>query len=692
MDEGLNANGTGARFLLQRLRQLEKALETMQIGVTITDAQGRIVFVNRADARMHGYEVEELVGKEAWLLAPAELRRSDRSSDLRGISSWSRESVNVRKDGSRFPVLITSDVVRDAEGHPVGLVTCCQDISERRMAEKALRDSEARFALAVAGANDGIWDWDLRTGAVYYSPRWMATVGATTVDAPATSDLWFSRVHPADLDRLRERIERHITGETPHLEDEHRLLHSDGSYRWVRCRGVAVRDELGSALRMGGSLADITDLKALDPLTGLPNRGLLEDRLAVCVARARRRRERTFAVLFIDLDRFKVVNDSLGHLTGDQLLLSVARRIESSVRPGDTVARFGGDEFIVLLDDIRTRSEALRIAQRLHEALEPPFLIQGRSLFVTASIGIVVHSRRRSHPGELLSDADLAMYHAKLQGGASTRVFDASLRQAASHRLHIENGLRSALEHGRLRLHYQPIVRLASGEIVGFEALVRWVTQDDTMLLPQDFLPTAEETGLIVPIGLWVMREACRQMNEWHQRFPSSPLLAISINVAARQIVQRDFVQQVRRVLRETGLDPRSLLLEITETTMLQQEGPVVATLERLRKAGIRICVDDFGTGYSSLVYLQNLPIDILKIDQCFVQRLGGSPRSSDLVRAILKMGEDLGLGVIAEGIESTEQRESLVELQCGLGQGFGFSTPIDAEAATDLLARRNAG
>lgn len=692
MEEGSIANGTGAHCLLQRLRQLEKALETMQIGVTITDIEGRIVFVNRADARMHGYEVEELVGREASLLAPPELRRSDRHPDLRGISSWSRESVNVRKDGSRFPVLITSDVVRDADGRPAGLVTCCQDISERRAAEQALRDSEARFALAVAGANDGIWDWDLRTGSVYYSPRWIATVGAENVEVPASPDLWFARVHPADLDRLREKIERHITGKTPHLEDEHRLLHSDGSYRWVRCRGAVVRDELGSALRMGGSLADITDLKALDPLTGLPNRGLLEDRLAVCVARARRRRERTFAVLFIDLDRFKVVNDSLGHLIGDQLLLSVARRIESSVRPGDTVARFGGDEFVVLLDDISTRGEALRIAQRLHKALEPPFSIEGRNLFITASIGIVIHSRRHSRTEELLGDADLAMYHAKLQGGACTRVFDASLRQAASHRLRIEHGLRSALEHGQLRLHYQPIVRLASGQIVGFEALVRWVTQDDTMLLPQDFLPTAEETGLIVPIGLWVMREACRQMSEWHRKFPDSPPLAISINISARQIVQRDFVQQVRRVLRETGLDPRTVLFEITETTMLQQEGPVVATLERLRRAGIRICVDDFGTGYSSLVYLQNLPIDILKIDQSFVQRLGGSPKSIDLVRAILKMGQDLGLGVIAEGIESTEQRESLVALQCGLGQGFGFWIPIDAEAATDLLAGRNAG
>jgi EAL domain-containing protein (putative c-di-GMP-specific phosphodiesterase class I) len=371
--------------------------------------------------------------------------------------------------------------------------------------------------------------------------------------------------------------------------------------------------------------------------------------------------------------------------------VTLAKRIEASIRPGDTIARFGGDEFIILLDDVRTHDEVLRVADRVHLSLQQPFDVEGRSLFISASIGIALHSRKYTQPEELLGNADLAMYHAKLQGGARTRMFDASLRQAASERLRLENGLRTAVERGELRLHYQPIVVLENGRIIGFEALLRWQTEDHGLLLPRDFLSTAEETGLVVPIGEWVMREACRQMSEWHRRFPSTPPLQISINVSARQIVQPDFTDLVRRILSETGLDPHSVLIEITESTMLQQVDQVIATLGELRDLGIRICIDDFGTGYSSLVYLQNLPVDILKIDQSFVQRMGGEGQNCELVAAILKMGLDLGLGVIAEGIESEAQKGSLMALSCLLGQGFTFSMALDPDTATTLLGRASA-
>lgn len=673
-------------MLQQRLRQLEKAVETMQIGVTVTDTDGRIVYVNPADARMHGYSVEELVGQEARVYAPSQSWKPFDGGRLRRLKSWSRESVNVRKDGSLFPVFITSDVVFGADGGPLGVVSCCQDISERKAADQALRESETRYALAVAGANDGIWDWNLRTGAVYYSPRWAAMVGADEHRLGDSPEEWFSRVHPADIGRLRARIEDHLAGRSSHLEDEHRIHHGDGNYRWVRSRGVAVRDESGTALRMAGSLADITDLKVRDPLTGLPNRSLLLDRLAVCLGRSRRRRERTFAVLFFDLDRFKIVNDTLGHQVGDELLVALAKRLEASLRPGDTISRYGGDEFVILLDEIRSVDEVTGVADRVHASLSAPFCLDGRELYITASIGAALHGHRACEVEELLGDADLAMYHAKVEGGARTRVFEPSLRQAASERLRLESELRVAVERSQFRLHYQPIVALKNGRVVGFEALVRWQTEDRGLLLPLEFLAAAEETGLVVPIGAWVLREACRQMGEWQRRFPSDPPLRISVNVSARQVMRQEFAGEVLHSLEETGLDPRSLLIELTEGTMLHSVPQVVSTLQELREAGIRICIDDFGTGYSSLAYLHDLPVDILKIDQGFVQRMTATGQNRELVAAILRMGQELELEVIAEGIESDEQRDSLLALHCVLGQGFTFSRPLDGESVLELL------
>ena len=428
-----------------------------------------------------------------------------------------------------------------------------------------------------------------------------------------------------------------------------------------------------------------------DSLTGLPNRALFIDHLKLAVNHLRRRKGYLFAVLFIDLDRFKVINDSLGHMVGDKLLIATARRLESCLRDGDTIARLGGDEFTILLDGIKDRGDAQRVAERVQELLAEPFQLAGRELFITASVGIKYSGIDDEQPEDLLRDADTAMYCAKTFGKAQYRVFDSKMHTTALTHLQLESDLRRALERDEFRVNYQPIVSLQSGRISGFEALVRWHHSERGVILPSEFISFAEETGFILQIDRNVLRQACLQMRKWQETIPATRQMKISVNLSCKQFMQPMIVDQVLEILEETGLDPCSLKLEITESVMMERGEHAMSVLERLNQAGIELSLDDFGTGYSSLSYIHRFPVTTLKIDQSFIKRIGGE-QNEEIVRAVVALARNLGIEVVAEGIETVVQLDQLRALNCEKGQGFYFSSPVDAESATRLILKEERG
>ena len=470
-----------------------------------------------------------------------------------------------------------NDYVTKPIDFPVVLARIQTQLS-RKHAEEALRESEERYALAVRGANDGLWDWDLIGNKTYFSPRWKSMLGWEEHEITDDPDEWFRRIHPDDVDRVRSDIAAHLEEQAHHYEDEYRVLHRDGNYLWMLGRGIAVRDASGKAYRMAGSQTDITRGKVVDVLTGLPNRVLFMDRLTRSFERARRRKDKTLALIFLDLDSFKLINDSLGHLIGDQLLVAIASRLEATVRSSDSIARFGrnhtiarlgGDEFTILLEDISSALDVMRVAERIASDLAIPFAIGGQELFPTASIGIALYNSSYQNPEELLRDADIAMYSAKALGKGRYEIFDADMRANTIARLQLETELRRGIECKEFENYYQVIVNLNSGKIWGFEALLRWKHATRGIVAPNEFIPVAEETGLIVPLGQWVLESACQQMRIWQARYRHEPPLLISVNLSARHFLQSDLVQQCRAVLYETQLFNSSLNVEVTESAMI---------------------------------------------------------------------------------------------------------------------------
>lgn len=571
---------------------------------------------------------------------------------------------------------------------------------ERARLNRELGESQQRYALAAQGCNDGLWDWNLETDQVYYSSRWKRLLGHDADDDSigTSPQEWLGRIHADDAQRVLAGMRAHLDGGGSLFQDEHRLRDKEGAYRWVLVRGLAVRDANDRPVRIAGSLTDVTQRRLAeqqvqhdalhDGLSLLPNRALFLDRLGQAVARGRRRRDRRFAVVLLDLDRFKIVNESLGPGIGDQLLVATARRLENCLRTGDTAARLGGDEFAILLDDVGDASDAIRTAERVQAELSAPHRLSGREVFTTSSIGIALSHAGYERPEEVLRDADIAMYRAKALGKACHVVFDEGMHGRAAELLDLDSALRRAIERREFVLHFQPIVSLEHGRIAGFEALVRWMHPERGMVPPGEFVPVAEETGLIVPIGRLVLSLACSQLQEMQRKVGADNGPSISVNVSARQLAGPGLVDDVRAALSETGINPASLRVEITESVVMENARVAAETLEALKRLGVQIYMDDFGTGYSSLSTLHRLPIDALKIDRSFVSGLGVDGENSVIVHTIVTLARVLGMEVIAEGVETAVQLAQVRALKCDHGQGFFFAHPVSAGTAQEMVAK----
>ncbi|HVS66704.1 MAG TPA: EAL domain-containing protein [Thermoanaerobaculia bacterium] len=569
---------------------------------------------------------------------------------------------------------------------------------QRYHLDRAARRSHERSTLALECAGEGIWEWDPLEGRLFVSSQFHALIGGEGALASVPPSWWLRRIHAEDRRRFHSLVRTHLGGKArgEPFECEHRLLHRSGEHRWILARGLARFDRRGRVRRLVGTVSDVTARRSAseqllhealhDTLTGLPNRSLFLDRLAIALAQLERRTEHRFAVLFLDLDRFKQVNDSLGHERGDQLLAQVARRLESLIRPSDRVARFGGDEFAVLADGLVGVEDANLVAVRLIERLSEPYDLEGHRVRSTVSMGVCLSDPHYREPEAMLRDADRAMYRIKARGGNGFELFDPTGDSAARGELALETELRAAVERGELEVEYQPIVELTGGRITGFEALVRWNHPRRGRLAPAEFVPVAERSGMIHRIGEFVLQSACRQVADWQRRYPRSSPLSISVNVSGRELLQGNLVERVASQIRDSGLSPGSLRLEITESSVMVHTEAAIDQLESLRDLDVELDLDDFGTGYCSLSYLQRIPTGTLKIDRSFVGKLGEGGTTGHIVEAIVKLAHQLGLRVSAEGLENEDQLRYMRRLACTHGQGYYFSASVRAAVAEAWL------
>jgi diguanylate cyclase (GGDEF)-like protein/PAS domain S-box-containing protein len=700
-------NGTEHKRAKDELRKSEAryraVVNTASDAIITITPDGIIHSFNRGAERIFGYRAEEVIGQLFTLIMPERfreqcmlgLRRYLKTHESRVIGSTT-ELIGLRNGGGEFPVeLSLGEVQEDGDRLFAAII---RDITERKRSEEALRQLSRQNEMVLNSAGEGIFGLDLQ--------------GKTTFINPAAARMTGWDIDELSGQRLHDFLHHSKPDGTPYPSEECPIyavfktgatLSRDNEVFW-RKDGTHFPVEYVSTPIVEGdkilgavvTFKDITERKALekklqyqafhDPLTDLPNRALFMDRLGHALARAGQQASEV-AVLFTDLDNFKVINDSLGHKAGDQLLVAVAERLKACLRPVDTVARLGGDEFTLLLEGVTGVSDAARVAERIAQELRAPFALEAQEVFATTSTGIAVSSSAQGQPTDLLRHADLAMYRAKSKGKACYEVFEPSMSIDALERLELETELRRALGREEFRVYYQPEILLESGDIVGMEALVRWEHPEHGLLLPQEFLPIAEESNLIMPIGQWVLREACKQLRTWQEQYPNIAPLVMSVNLSTREFFQPSLIAEI---LRETGVDPRTLQLEITEGAVAYDNAQNANNiLWNLKTLGVQLAIDDFGMGYSSLSYLKRFPVDLLKIDRSFVRELGKDLKDTKIVAAIIHLARALDLKVIAEGVETAEQVEQLRKMECDMVQGSYFSKPLPSGAVSDLLQQQ---
>ncbi|MEM8719492.1 MAG: EAL domain-containing protein [Cyanobacteria bacterium P01_G01_bin.39] len=570
------------------------------------------------------------------------------------------------------------------------------EVKERNEVTKLLRESEEKLESILNSLEEVVWSADVETNQLLFLNRSAQEVyGRPVNELLDNPNLRLDSIHPDDRDRVVSSL---INSPVKSNDLEYRIIQPSGEIRWVWERSRLIYSENGIANRRDGIISDVTERKQIeaelsyeakhDSLTNLPNRAAFMERLEQALESSYRQPGYLFAVLFIDLDRFKIVNDSLGHQFGDELLITVAQILTDCCRTQDFVARLGGDEFTILLDRIDTIDIAVAIAKSINEQLNEPFCIQGHNVFTSASIGIVKTDHRYQDIAEILRDADLAMYRAKSLGKARHEVFDPQMYASTKELLETENDLRTAILHNQLVLHYQPIISLKTDTLYGFEALLRWQHPQKGLIYPDKFIHIAEETGLIVPIGEWVLQEACRQMYLWQNKYPDAVDLKMSVNIASQQIKDPKFLVILDKILAQTGFSGHSLHLEITETTLMDYQPETISLFRQIRDRGIRLNIDDFGTGYSSLQYLKRFPINMLKIDRSFVKGMLDDRDNFEIVKMIITLSRTLKISIVAEGIENLRQLKVLETLNCELGQGYLFSQALDIESAELFIAQ----